>query len=514
MMTVPIGTSLVVALALLSSTEAKAACSWSFNWYCTACAKIGGRTTGVQSGYGSYDQCESARRSVAREVTTGSCTSSGICDSPRAGGGRSGGYGRPTPGEGGSVRPEIDAEEVAIRRAEEERMRLEAEEAERRAREKAEEDRRQRQFMADKLDALKSLKGSNFDGGGSGLELKGMDDPLPLKSGSPTLGIKPNSGSGSATESGMSVHGESRFSKGNRFSAPVDLRTKDPAGPLQVDAPTSRELIPDGKLGQFLGAQDWPPLLKAQTAIAFDDLERGRPGRASETLAAASKALPQDLFLKQASAASAAAARNAPLQFDPERLRRELSKEAYMAYVVGWEYLQQGNMNGAARMFGRALDATPKNSMLQLLVVETEKRRHIPAPAEQQAENTRREIARDYAQSQAALRLGLNAAAWNKPLALSYLDEAGNTLSSLDWAFVRMVREDIAKGRHTAPGSYPRLRYRNRGEAMLDALDYGKGDWAASLRYLKHVGQIQKGNPVVDAAHRELEQLSRSAEPQ
>lgn len=513
-MTVPIGATLVVALALLSSPEVKAACLWSFNWYCSACPKIGGRTTGVQGGYGSYDQCEAARRSVAREVTTGSCSNSGICDSPSSSGSRPSGYGWPAPGGGSSARPEFDTAEAAIRRAEEERMRLEAEEAERRAREKTEDDRHQRHFMADKLDALKSLKGSSFDGGGSDLGLKGVDDPPLLKGGSPTLGITPNPGSGSPTGRSETSPEESRFSKGNRFSAPVDLSTKDPAGPLLVYAPSSRELIPDGKLGKILGELDWPPDLKAQTAIAFDDLERGRPGRAAETLGAASKALPQDAFLKQARAASKAAARNAPLQFEPERLRRELSKEAYMAYVVGWEYLQQGNMNGAARMFGLALDAIPKNSTLQLLVMETEKRRRVLSPVEQRAEDERRERVREYVQSQAALRLGLNAAAWNKPLALAYLDEAGNTLSSLDWAFVRMVRKDIATGRHTDPGSYTRLRYRNRGEAMLDALDYGKGDWAASLRYLKHAGQIQKGNPVVDAAYRELEQLSRSAEPQ
>lgn len=46
---------------------------------------------------------------------------------------------------------------------------------------------------------------------------------------------------------------------------------------------------------------------------------------------------------------------------------------------------------------------------------------------------------------------------------------------------------------------------------MLDALEYGKGDWAASLRYLQHAKQIQQNNPVVEGAYREIERLSRES---
>lgn len=391
-------------------------------------------------------------------------------------------------------------------------MRIEAEEAERRAREKAEDDRRQRQFAADKLDALKSMKGADFDGGRGELQLKGADDPIPMKGGTATFGVKPNPGGSSPTKSSGEATKESRFSKGTQFSAPVDLTTKDPAGPLTVDSPDARELIADGHLGKFLATRDWPPQIKAQTAIAFDDLERGRPARAAEALSSASKARPNDDFLKKAATRSAIAAKSAPMKFDPERLGRELSREAFAAYVVGWEYLQQGNMNDAARMFGRALDASPKNATLQTLVSETEKRRRTLSPTEQRIEDERRQRARDYAQGNAALRLGLNAITWNNALALNYLDEASRNLTGLDWEFIRLTKQQVADRSHTDPGSYWKYRYSNRGEAILDALEYGKGDWSASLRYLKHVSQIQHKNPVVEAAYRELESLSRDAE--
>ncbi len=496
-----------VAVALLALTfvgSTQAACTWSFNWYCSACAKIKGRTTGTESGYATQGQCDAARSRVGREVTTGSCTSSGLCDSPSVGS-RSGSGGGGAAPRGGGHAPAYD-DGAEMRRAEEERMRQEAEEAERQAKEKAEDERRQRQFAADKLDALKSMKGTDFDGGG--LKLKGSGDELPFKSGTDTFGVKPNPGSSSAS---ATAEGEkaSRFSKGSQFSAPVDLTTKDPAGPLTVDSGPARELLPDGQLGKFLAERHWPPYLKGQAAVGMVDLERGRPERAAETLAAAAKARPQDEFLKRAATRAAEEAKAGRIRFDPEQFARQLPKKAYVAYVAGWECLTQGNINGAARMFGRALDATPNNAALQQLVAETEKRRRILSPEEQRQYEQRIERARDYAQGNAALRLGLNAIHWNNALALNYLDEAGKKMQGLEWEFVRMIKAQVADRTHLDPGSYWKYHYKSRGEAMLDALEYGKGDWVASLRYLKHAGQIQKGNAVVDAAYRELERLSR-----
>lgn len=501
--------AVTVLLAVVIACPANAACTWSFNWYCgsSGCTRTMGRSTGTADGFASEAQCEAARSQWRRQsVNTGSCNRSGVCDSPSSPSRPATGSGRYQQG-GGYQEPAIDYE--ALRRAEEERLRQEAEEAERLAREKAEDERRQRQFMSDKLETLKSMKGGDFDGAGDGiLKLKGSSEALPLKSGSDTMGIKPNPGADSP-QPALPAEKSSRFSKGTQFSAPVDLTTKDPAGPLTVDAGPARELIPDGQLGKFIAARPWPPQIKGQAAIALIDLERGRPERAAATLKEASKAQPKDEFLRKAAARAAGEAGKARLKFDPERFAKQLPKSSYHAYIAAWEELEKGNMNGAARLFSRALDGAPNNSALQQLVAETAKRSRILSPEEQRQYDQRIERARDYAQGNAALRLGLNAIHWNNAVALNYLGEAGKKLSGLDWEFVRLTKQQVADRTHLDPGSYWKYHYKNRGEAMLDALEYGKGDWAASLRYLKHAGQIQKGNPVVNAAYRDLERLSK-----
>lgn len=474
-------------------TIAEASCAWSFNWYCDACAKIGGRTTGTHGGYASEAECDNARRSVAREVTTGTCSSSGRCDTPSPPA-----QTHSTQPAGASSTPAID-HELEQRRRDEERRREEAMAAERRAKAKADQEQKHRQFMSDKLDALKSLKGSDFDNGNPDHKASPDSEPR-LKTSTETLGVR------HASE-------EPRFSKGNKFSAPVDLSDKDPAGPLILDSDTTRELIPDGQLGAFIGSQSWPAHIKGQAVIALIDLERGHPERAAATLKAASNAQPGDAFLRKATAVAEREARTMRIHFEPEIMAKQLNRHAYLAYVAGWEELEKGNMDGAARLFGRALDEAPNNAILQQLVTETEKRRTILSPQEQRQHDERMERARDYAQGNAALRLGLNAAYWNNVLALNYLDEASKNLTGLDWEFVRITKQELADHTYSAPGSYWKYRYNNRADAMLDALEYGRGDWAASLRYLKHARQIQHNNKVVDDAYRELERLSKEPPP-
>jgi len=494
--------------ALYFCSISHASCTWSFNWYCSACGKIGGRTTGTQSGYSSESACNAARSSVAREVTTGSCSSTGYC-------GGSGTNTRPSSGgsaspRGGSYqKPAIDYE-TENWRVEEERSRQEAEEVERLAKQKAEEERKQRKFLSDKLDVINSLKGGvDFDASGKP-ELKGGDDDqLPIKSGTSTLGIKTNPGQDNAAPEGTSTEQASRYSKGSQFSAPVDLTNKDPAGPLTVESSIIRELIPDGNLGKFIAEKHWVLHIKGQAAIAMIDIERGHPERAATALKDASKIVSKDNFLKQAASIASEKAKQQRLKFDPERFSKQLPKSAYYAYVAAWEELEKGNVNGAARLFGRALDEVPNNAALQQLVAETEKRRTMRSPEEQKRYEQRLEQAREYVQGTAALRLGLNAIHWDNALALNYLDEASKKLTGLDWEFVRMTKEQVANRKFSDPGSYWKYRYSNRADAMLDALEYGRGDWDASLRYLKHAKKIQHSNTVVDAAYRELEKLSK-----
>lgn len=505
------GRRLVACLAVLAlgwPAGVMASCTWSFNWYCSACAKIGGRTTGTQGGYASEAQCEAARRSVAREVTTGSCSSSGYCGAeptrPAPGGGAR------TPPGGGGYQPGYDAE-AERRRAEEERMRQDAEEADRRAKQKADDDRRQREFLRDKLDTLKTLKGSDFDGRGNGdLKLKGGDDGLQLKSGTPTLDVKPNPGRSAPAAQANSAK-ESCFSKGTRFTAPVNLSTKDPAGPLTVESDAARELIPDGRLGHLVDGKPWAAPVKAQVIDGVLALERGQPDRAAAILKKASQAAPNDAFLREAANKAAQQAKGHSDGLDPEKAFRWLPKEAHAAYVLGWEDYSRGNMNGAARFFGRALDAAPDNRDLQWLVREVEKQRRVLTPEEQRRQDERWESARTWAHGVAAFRVGMQAAYTNKALAMNYLDEARKALPGSDWKIIDDFRQHVVAGKPLAPGTEKLDRYRSQGDAMLDALEYGKGNWSAALRYLKHARQFQANNPVVEKAYRDLERLSKEA---
>lgn len=193
-----ISSALFIATISCFSFPAFADCTWYFNWYCSDCAKIGGQTTGTQGGYPSESSCDSARGGVASGVTTGSCSSSGYCDSPAA---------VPSPGYGGGTGyrqpqhrtyvPQIDYE-AERRRQEAEQRRLDAEEAKRQAELKAAEEKRRRQFMKDKAEALGSLKGGvDFDGSGSGEpKIKSSPgDSLGLKDGNSggALGLKDGS---------------------------------------------------------------------------------------------------------------------------------------------------------------------------------------------------------------------------------------------------------------------------------------------------------------------------------
>lgn len=178
---------LAVVVVGFAGSDAQAACNWKFDWYCSDCAKIGGRTTGEQGGYPNEAVCEAARSSVQQPVTAGSsCDRVGWCDEPEVT--------RPTPPPGGSrgggrdpvyrapPLPDYAAEEEA-RRQEEARQ---AVERERKARERA-------AFEKARTELLDQLKGSTLDQD-SGLKGTAAGDTLELKSGTPTFGIKSNPG--------------------------------------------------------------------------------------------------------------------------------------------------------------------------------------------------------------------------------------------------------------------------------------------------------------------------------
>lgn len=180
-------------LTLGVASPAFASCTWYFNWSCSRCADMGGRSTGTQGGYPTYDSCNSARGSVDSTVTAHSCQSDGYCDSPAAAPstGYDGGSGTlQQPQQQIYAEPQVDYE--ALRRQQEtEQRRIDEEIRQREAEEKAAEEKRRRQFFKDKSEALGALKGvTDFEGSGGDLKIKNSSgDSIGIKDGSSAVAI-------------------------------------------------------------------------------------------------------------------------------------------------------------------------------------------------------------------------------------------------------------------------------------------------------------------------------------
>jgi hypothetical protein len=174
---VTIGASLAGA-----SFEGSAACEWSFNWYCSGCAKIGARTTGTNGGFADRQSCEAARANMQSTmnsrgggVNTVACQSSGACSAPPAQGGAPRSPGTGTDSGYGPAPSDYDpgAEQ---RQREEARRREEQLQREQQARIERERDERVRR---DREDALNQMKGAS------------AASPASIKSGPPgDLGLK------------------------------------------------------------------------------------------------------------------------------------------------------------------------------------------------------------------------------------------------------------------------------------------------------------------------------------
>jgi hypothetical protein len=68
--------------AVLSSCGAFAAVSYSFDWYCSACARLGMGSNGREGPYGSGSACEGARASLAASLASRGC-GGGRCFNPQ-----------------------------------------------------------------------------------------------------------------------------------------------------------------------------------------------------------------------------------------------------------------------------------------------------------------------------------------------------------------------------------------------------------------------------------------------
>jgi hypothetical protein len=67
--------AIALAFALLLPTGAGAAVTYSFDWYCSGCAKIGMGSNGREGPFGSGSVCQSARASLSGSLSSRGCGS-------------------------------------------------------------------------------------------------------------------------------------------------------------------------------------------------------------------------------------------------------------------------------------------------------------------------------------------------------------------------------------------------------------------------------------------------------
>jgi len=67
--------AIVLAFALLLPAGARAAVTYSFDWYCSSCAKIGMGSSGREGPFGSGSACQSARASLGGSLAARGCGS-------------------------------------------------------------------------------------------------------------------------------------------------------------------------------------------------------------------------------------------------------------------------------------------------------------------------------------------------------------------------------------------------------------------------------------------------------
>ena len=395
-------------------------------------------------------------------------------------------------------------------------------EAERQRQADAEEAESQRQADAEEAESQRQLEQAKQTIGG-------MLDDLASQWGVPT----PSGGSGSldfASPGGTAVAaaslvfiapGESLFSKPSK-AVPVDVR--------DLEVATGEAFKQGQDLRDYVQQADWPVQVKSAFVLGVLMAERGRYDEAFDYFLDAAHAAPYDpaqgtpydpiirdalqeaMRLKAAKAESAAdAGYLAEEVVDPDGLSH-LPLKARAGVMVAAASVSVGDYDAAVRILGEAAEAAPGDEGIRDALVYV---RQLKAARDERAagppDPELLDAVRVRAKGNAAWGLGLYLAEkGDYDGAVHYLNEARP-------AFPGVVERDIldkaiANVRDLG-GEIPGFpAYRSKADAILDALEYGKGDWDASLRYLEVAHDADPNNLDVRDALNYLQGLSAAAQ--
>jgi len=478
-------------------------CSWYFSWSCPGCGKIGGATSGTQGPYSSAGQCNSARGRIRSPVSAGSCYKRGACNVTR-----------PKP-----IGPTAAEREAA-------RKRKEKAEEEKKRKKQQEEAEKRRRFNQEKNEALKQLKGRIRD-------LDNDDsETIKLKSGTVfDTGLKPINtlklkGTGKSVNTptlkgtGNSKLGlkQPRFSKGTKSSAPVSAE--------EFDAATGKAFTEGQKLRDQVEAIRWPLQVKAAFLLGVDQAEQGSYERAVSYFKTALRLVPSEPWITAAlehirglQAVQAARKGAGPIAWgtlDPETVGA-LPKAARDRVLIAMSLVDVGDFERATGLLNEALESAPSDRDLhgaasyvnQLLAQKRERE----SPLSEQEKTKRVVTARAKGRRNAAMALGnhlLNSG--DLARAIVYFKEARKGFSP-DSSSYSLLSDQIA-----SPGDFTPipelLLYQSKGEAILDALQYGDGNWDRSIRYLKTANKADPKNLFVRDALNYVQGMTVYAEQQ
>lgn len=387
-------------------------------------------------------------------------------------------------------------------RQEEERKQKEAEEEERRRKE----DARKQKFFHEKRDALNQLKGM----AGDTTDIK-TDSPS-LKSSTSTLGLKGSSThtlglkSVSPVASGLK---SPKFSKGTKYSAPVNVR--------DLNVTTGKAFKRNKGLLNFIDKANWSEKTQSEVILGILLAERGRYDDAVRYLQQAAVDEPNEPVITHALEQTMKLKKeNARITQGAGHLRHRVINPDEFAYlplqaqadlVIAKASVSVEDYDSAVKSLNAALKLAPTDKKLrdalvyarQLKTARDEKATGKPAPEWYEAPATR-------AKADAAWTLGMYLS--NKgdyAGATKYLRETQQFYS--DGIDNRLLNEliDNMKNLESIEDICP--SYPTKANAILDALEYGKGNWQRSLKYLEAAHEADANNLHVRDALNYLEGL-------
>ncbi|MCH8807824.1 MAG: hypothetical protein IH986_17300, partial [Planctomycetes bacterium] len=330
-------------------------------------------------------------------------------------------------------------------------------------------------------------------------------DSLSLKSGISTFGLKGTSASTlelKSTSPALFGLKPPKFSKGTKYSAPVDMR--------DLNVTTGKAFKKKKDLLDVIDKANWSTKTKAEVVLGILMAQRGRYDDAVRYLQQAAVVVPNEAVITSAlEQAMKLKEEKTKITQQAGHLRHNvinpdeftyLPLQAQADLVIAKASVSIEDYDSAVKSLNAALKLAPTDKKLrdalvyarQLKAARDEKITGRPDPGWYEAAATR-------AKANAAWKLGLYLSEKSDYAgAVNYLKETQQFYSK--GYKNKLLNELIDNVKNLAPieDRYP--IYPTKAEAILDALEYGKGNWQRSLKYLEAAHKVDPNNlPVRDA---------------